>query len=442
MHIQLNDPTKEGNKIDPAMLIRDGAFEKKVQDAIENKDEQEILRQQLQDAQDAELKAASGAEQPPQPAAKAPEKPPEPPAIDIEAIKAKLESEQVLTPEEQAAIKDFTEAPLKSEDAKPVNIGGIEYSKAQVTEMALKEVGIVDASVLTADQLDKITSMFVDQKHKAEWQKSQTRKSQEIAETRKEVGRVAYDLLLTQKQVRSQIEDLRITRELLAKRAQSNVTQETVLNDSGSIDPLKMRELTKKLDAQEELPVIDARLQKLENESNVTETKLIVQQYKDFQEQHPEYQTSRDVVEIAANIKEIPSNNIDKIKVIEMMEIFRTSSLYGISPEDVYAARSNTGTRTVKPEADSTVAQSIASAVVKEGNKKLLDEIKRRQSMGVVFKSGNSRGAPAPKKPLSVLGAETIRAATMNQMKPGTMESMDAYNKSMSFDDKLAKAGY
>jgi hypothetical protein len=202
--------------------------------------------------------------------------------------------------------------------------------------------------------------------------------------------------------------------EMLAGKA---IDPADIYDESGRLDIMKQREVMKVLDAREQLPALKQTIQALQERSVQTEQQLSAQRFRDFQEAHPQYRTSVDVVEAAALKREGRLAGPDFNRLYEMVEIMKAASASGVDPEQVYRFKKDARQLSVTPTASTEQSRETALPRFTKGSpdtEKLIARLqaKRAQFQGAAGGGGAARVSPlTPKQQATNVISASARAA-------------------------------
>lgn len=361
------------------------------------------------------------------------------PVIDesiIETIKTKIQAtgEESLTPEEAETLNKYLAEPDVKED--PVyNINGVQQKKSEIASRMAAEYEMTPEQIAALGEktIDKMIGDYIVRLNKDAWSKAGTQREQEVAKVRKEVGLQLYQITLQQQALREQGEVISRREERLREIVKNPINPNDLHDPAtGSVDVQKMLLFQKQQNAMEELEELQRTKSELAQRSTQVEQRLVTARFKEFQDQLPEYKTSQDVTVIAAaQQRGMPVDQEDRIKFIEMLDIFRAADSLGIDPVEYQQILAKRGTLAVKPAA-TTREQTPPSPVTpshKQRNADIIASIEARQARSRRLPPGGipKVAQPNPKE----RAAWVIRNATPN-----------AGQTDQGRSDRLTEAGY
>lgn len=336
-------------------------------------------------------------------------------AEEIAAIEAKITANEQLTAEEQAYVDSLSAEPLFADVS--YKVGGKAYTFDEMTKLFTQDVGLDEEGVkaIAPEALKKMVDNFHLKMNKDEWNRSMGTRSQDIARSRKQLGDATIVLMNAQEGIKKDKSEAEALIVQLRAIAAKNVDPNDVYTPDGSrVDVIKQRELYKVLDAREELPKVEAKLQSLNERSVQTEMDLAAQLFRDFQENHPEYRTSRDILAVAAEAGKGTLSPDDEDKFEEMVEIFNTANALHTDAEKQHARWLRQGKVYFKPQAGSSTTTREDPARFQRDDesarKRLLANLQRKREH---ISLGGGKGGPGKTgKTKEQAGAEVIFAST------------------------------
>jgi len=286
---------------------------------------------------------------------------------ELTAINAKVEKGEELSAEEQAKLVLLDRMVPEPSDGLGFEAGtvfrvaGKEFSPEEMWSKFKDDVAIPDLENSTPEQKKSLIEVYHKSLNRTEQSKSNQQNAEQNARDRVEIDRQIAKIdadrrELSIKREAAETESKRLTkeRERLEKAATSTITKNDIyeIDDDGKkqIDPEKQREYNKKMDAIEALKDIkesETESKNAEIRHGQESTRLEISA---FVARNPQYATERDPLQIFADIK--AGRNVskeDRVKVIEMDQIFREAGEAGVDPNDIYELRNTQRTLAVKP---------------------------------------------------------------------------------------------
>lgn len=265
--------------------------------------------------------------------------------IDIDVLQEKVEKNQELSEDEQAAL-----AVIQSEADKPeksYTIAGKTYSFAEM-ESKFRQETDNEQTEFTPAGLEKTVDTFARSQNReaahvatAERQKVLARETKEIEAERQgvavEKARMETQRLSLERD-RNRIEKVKAK---LEAKANSPVTEEQTVNpETGIIDTRKFLEYQAKLNAQEELASIAEEEDKIAREESQISAQIAYASLKSTQLAHPQYRTSEDLLVVAQKIVRKESISAeDKAKFLALRSMYQEADAAQLEIEDVYDSR-------------------------------------------------------------------------------------------------------
>lgn len=373
---------KIGGNANPEFRIAE--LREKVQAGVELTPEEQNLMNQWEKQQ----------QPPPEPSATIPPPEQKTEKEQLDVLVKKMESGEQLTPEELALADKLTAPTPVAVPERIYRVGGQDIKESEIDGQISAKYGI-ELKTLKPEALQKLREDHITLANKEEWSRKYTQRDQGLAKSKRQVGDLSLRLLDIQERLNEQLAEVAQVKQRLQKWATMEMNSTDIYDAEGRLDPVKLTQFNRIMDAREQLPEIEQKEKSLQERSAQTERELVLQRFRDFQDEFPQYQTSQDVVTVAANLETGRNTEEDEHKLIEMVRIFREADQNKISPRLQYGYLKKSGWLTVKPTEQPSKAGNQPTYIKGEETKKtqeLLAKLKERQSAAQIL---GSSGVPA-----------------------------------------------
>lgn len=346
---------------------------------------------------------------------------------ELDTLTAKIEKGDA-TDEEIDRARELASQPVIQD--KVFKIGGKEFKTSELFQKWCKESNL-DPTDISESAIPKIVENYATSLNKKEWESAGQRRDQQAAKERRRVGEVSLRLLEANEQLKN---DLNRAEALIQKTNEiaKRTLPTSIKDENNEIDPMKQREFNKILDARESLTELQKEHELLKERSIQMERTLATQQFRDFQEEHPQYRTSQDIAALAADMGTGRISSEDELKIREMFRIFQGARDSRSTPEREYEYLASLGTLAIKPSnngADRKVDDPSRFQRLSD-KEQLLQNLKRKRDAAVSLAPGKPTGQRQVTDTKKA-HAQNIRASSQSMITGG-----------QSVDTKLAEAGY
>lgn len=359
----------------------------------------------------------------------APPVPPDGIVPELASAMAKMDAGtpfEELSPEEQALIAAELQKPVIELPTKTYKVGGKEIQFQDALAELQAELGEPLPDTLSAKQLEKLVDQHITVKNKDEWSRANTNAAQANARQKREISSAAQRMIEASTRVSDQLKETREVYEEVKALASKDVSSIRVFVPDPTdptqnvYDASKQFEINRILEAKTNLPKIQAKIERLEQEAAQTDRSLIRQQYLDFFEENPQYKTSMDFDTInlflhpkspSYNPTAVPQE--DREKFMEANEIISHANRNGYTPNDTYDLWLKQGKVIYKPKqtAPGTVPVSPVNTTGKD-TKAILAEIRKRQKNANPILPGGAAPQQPVKKTMKQLEKEALVFST------------------------------
>lgn len=281
-----------------------------------------------------------------------------PEGFDLDALIKKVEDGIELSDEEKvihAAIEQDAKLnpPPPPPDEKKYKIADKEYTREEFEAKWREEVGIGAVDV-KKEVMDNILDNFHKGLNKTEFSTATGERAKEVARLTQEQElkrtelahreqAIAQKETLHKQTVASLLAEGQRIRKLLEDPVYAGLTEETIKDEMGNVDVVKASRFVNKDTMERNLQTIVADLKKYEDTEKAIQAERATFQVQNFIELiAPQYKTEGgDVISINERINngDATVSKQDRVKVLELHQIFREAQVAGISPAEVYELR-------------------------------------------------------------------------------------------------------
>jgi len=291
---------------------------------------------------------------------------------EVDALLVKIDTGVQLTPDETAMaaaisrVEELSAPPTPPPSTVTYKIGDRMYNDAEIRQVFRQDTGIRGTDI-SKDVEDKLLQMWYKAQNRTEFSQTVTQNAEALAHERNRITgervRVEQQAIL----VRQQMEDLKRTKTELEAIAALSITEADIDDPAtGRPNYVKLTQYQQKVAAEQGLANIARREQELQRQQSETSQNQLRIEIESVVAAHPQFKTNGNLLEVWDKLlrQETIASAEDRLRVLELHDLFNAARIKGISVEDEFALRASRPNGLAHPDRPVQPANGGAAALV------------------------------------------------------------------------------